>query len=108
MQRLTNAQTKEETERHLEQRRTQRNAEWSDIEIALAYGREIHRCGAEFYFLGERQLPESLRRTHARLNGLTVVVVDGEIRTVYRNGRALTSIKRKRKHSWCATRPHRR
>lgn len=97
----------EEADQHIEQRMAQRNVNWSDIELVLAYGLWLRRCGAEFFFLGERQLPEELRRTHARLIGTTVVVTGGEVATVYRNSRAVGSIRRKRESRWRMERPHR-
>jgi hypothetical protein len=85
----------------------QRNSDPEAIEITLAYGRRVYRSGAEFFFLGARDLPDELRRTHSRLIGTTVVVAGGELSTVYRNRRALTSIKRKRQRAWRASRPRR-
>ena len=95
------------TKAHLLRRMAQRNADPEAIEITLAYGRRLHRSGAEFYFLGRRDLPDGLRRTHSRLIGTTIVVTGGEIATVYRNARALASIKRKREREWLARRPRR-
>ena len=93
---------------HLRERMAQRNADQEAIEITLAFGRRLFRSGAEFYFLGKRDLPAELQRTHARLIGTTVVVTDGEIATVYRNSRAWASIKRKRERLWFAQCPRRR
>lgn len=93
---------------HLRLRMSQRNADREAIELTLAFGRRLFRSGAEFYFLGKRDLPAKLQRTHARLIGTTVVVTEGEIATVYRNSRALASIKRKRERVWRARRPRRR
>lgn len=92
---------------HLRQRMAQRNTTWSDIELTLARGRVLYRCGAEFYFLGARDLPEPLRRTHAHLIGTTVIVANGEIRTVYRNRSAHASIRRKAETTWHVWRPRR-
>lgn len=93
---------------HFSLRMAQRNADQEAIELTLAHGRRLFRSGAEFYFLGKRDLPAKLQRTHARLIGTTVAVADGEVATVYRNSHALASIKRKRERVWRAHRPRRR
>lgn len=92
---------------HLSTRKSQRNVDDREIELVIAYGIHLYRSGAEFYFLGERQLPEEMRRTHARLIGTTVVVTEGEIATVYRNARAVASIRRKHERVWRRQRTHR-
>jgi hypothetical protein len=88
---------------------SERNLDAEDLQIVLDYGRVIYRSGAKFYFLGRRDLPEFLQRTHRRLVGTTIVTVKSMIKTVYRNGRAIASIKRKRKRkiSGSPFRPHR-
>jgi hypothetical protein len=95
------------TKEHLRQRMAQRNSDPEASEITLAYGRRMYRSGAEFFFLGARDLPKGLRRTHSQLIGTTVVVDGGEVATVYRNRRALSSIKRKRNRGWRALRTRR-
>lgn len=92
---------------HLKTRKAQRNIDDEAIEFVVAYGIHLYRSGAEFFFLGERQLPEKMRKTHARLIGTTVVVTGGEVATVYRNFRAVGSIRRKRESRWRMERPHR-
>jgi hypothetical protein len=94
-------------EQHLCQRMAQRNISSPEIELVVTYGRTLHRRGAEFYFLGERDLPDTLRRTHAHLIGTTVVIAEGEVRTVYRNRRAHASIRRKTEQRWFLKRQRR-
>lgn len=94
-------------ESHLSRRKSQRNIGDDEVELVVAYGAQYYRSGAEFFFLGERQLPRELRRTHGRLVGTTIVVMDGEVATVYRNARASGSIRRKRERRWRMGRPHR-
>jgi hypothetical protein len=85
----------------------QRNLAPEEIELVVMRGRKLHRCGAEFYFLGARDLPAALRLTHARLIGTTVVIADGTVRTVYRNRRAHASIRRKPEQRWFLKRQRR-
>lgn len=82
---------------HAAWRMSERNLDTEDMQIVLDYGRVIYRAGAKFYFLGNRDLPDFLHRTHRRLVGTTIVTAGRVIKTVYRNSRAIASIKRKRK-----------
>lgn len=94
---------------HAAWRMSERNLDTEDMQIVLDYGRVIYRAGAKFYFLGERDLPDFLQRTHQRLVGTTIVTKGRVIKTVYRNQRAIASIKRKRKRKLQERpgRPHR-
>lgn len=82
---------------HAAQRMSQRNLDIGDICVVLQYGQLEYRAGAEFYFLGERDLPSGQKQQWHRLIGTTVVIEQGEITTVYRNKHAISRIKRKHK-----------
>lgn len=82
---------------HDERRMSERNVALDELDVVLHYGRVQYRAGAKFYFLGKRDLPKQLRGTYARLVGTTVVTIEGVIATIYRNTRAIASIKRKPK-----------
>lgn len=82
-------------------RAARRNIVPDAVEYVLAYGRVVHRTGITFYFLAARDVPAADRRTSwaARLVGTVVLMgPDGEIITVYRNRRALPTIRRKVKY----------
>jgi len=80
---------------HAWRRLAQRNLTLSDVLVALRHGRRVHRAHADFWFLAGRDLP----RGQERLEGLTVVVEEDFISTVYRNKRALAKLKRKPKRN---------
>ena len=87
--------------RHALRRAARRNIVPDAVEYVLAYGRVVHRTGITFYFLAARDVPAADRRTSwaARLVGTVVLMgPDGEIITVYRNRRALPTIRRKLKY----------
>lgn len=89
--------------RHAALRMAQRNMDVGDVAVVLRFGRREHCAGAEFFFLGERDLPEGSEKRLARLVGAVVVVVKEKvIATVYRNRRAIAKIKHKPK--CCRTR----
>lgn len=69
----------------------------NEINLALNKGTKIHRTGAVFFFLGKKDLPEG--SSFERLNGLTVIVKDRKILTVYRNKKVLPVIKQKAKRN---------
>jgi len=58
-----------------------------DIELVLAYGREIFSRDAVFYFLGRREVQAHRQQGHlAHLDGVHVVCNgQGVVITVYRN-----------------------
>ena len=82
---------------HTRRRMQHRNVTPAEIQLALEHGQIEYRAGTKFYFLGQRDIPAKLRRTHSRLAGLTIVVANGEIVTLYRNPRAHAAIKRRAK-----------
>ena len=85
--------------KHAALRMAQRNLEVDDVSTVLRFGRREHSAGAEFFFLGERDLPIGSERKLARLIGSVVVVIKEKIiATVYRNRQAISKIKRKPKH----------
>jgi hypothetical protein len=83
--------------RHAERRMAQRNVTSEDLLPVIRFGRLSYAAGAEFYFLGKRDLPESLQHPLERLAGITVVVKDRKVRTVYRNRHSPGRIRRKLK-----------
>ena len=83
--------------RHAARRMAQRNLSVGDVALVLRFGRQEHRTGVKFFFLGERDVPKGLERELERLVGTTVVATDECILTVYRNENALAQIKRKLK-----------
>jgi hypothetical protein len=82
---------------HAAIRMAQRNVTENDLFPVIRFGRLTHAAGAEFYFLGKRNIPENLQRKLERLVGVTVVARDGQIITVYRNRLAPGKIRRKLK-----------
>jgi hypothetical protein len=92
--------------RHAARRMAQRNLDVGDVAVVLRFGRREHCAGAEFFFLGERDVPAGSEKMLARLVGTVVVVVnDRIIATVYRNRNAISKIKHKPKRwrdSWWA------
>ena len=85
---------------HAARRMAQRNLSVGDIALVLRFGRKEHCTGVEFFFLGERDVPQGQERELERLVGTTVVAADESILTVYRNEKALARIKRKLKWCW--------
>lgn len=84
--------------RHAALRMAQRNMDVGDVAVVLRFGRREHCAGAEFFFLGKRDLPAGSGKKLARLVGAVVVVVrEKVIATVYRNRRAIAKIKQKPK-----------
>ncbi|HWP42362.1 MAG TPA: DUF4258 domain-containing protein [Blastocatellia bacterium] len=83
--------------KHAVKRMAQRNVSVPEMATVVSLGRVKHRAGATFFFLGRRDVPEGRMRELEKLIGTTVVITGNEILTVYRNRRALSSIKRKLK-----------
>jgi hypothetical protein len=86
---------------HATRRAARRNLAPGEVEYVLTYGRQVHRTGVTFYFLGWRDIPYADRQASwaARLEGTVVLLSnDGEIITVYRHRKALHSIQRKQKY----------
>lgn len=88
------------TSAHALEQMTRRRIGWHDVDLALRFGKELHRAGAVFYVLRRCDLPKDLRRDPAaqRAEGTTVVVEHGIVSTVYRN-RDVRHLKRKAKRS---------
>ena len=82
---------------HAKRRMQQRNITREELQLALECGQIEYRAGTKFYFLGTRDIPTHLRRSHARLAGLTVVIANDAIVTLYRNPRAHAAIRRRDK-----------
>ena len=87
--------------RHAAERAGQRRIRAEDVDLVLRYGKEIHRAGSMFVFLGHKDIPEELRHDQRiiGLEGMTVIMAsDGEqVITAYRNRHAIRDIKRKDK-----------
>jgi hypothetical protein len=86
---------------HAALRAARRNLVSDEVEYVLTYGREVHRTGITFYFLGRSDIPPADRRTSwaTRLEGTVVLLAnDGQVITVYRHRRALRKIQRKQKY----------
>lgn len=84
--------------RHAARRMAQRNLDVGDVAVVLRFGRREHCAGAEFFFLGERDLPVGSEKSLARLVSTVVVVIrEKVIATVYRNRRTILKIKHKPK-----------
>lgn len=86
--------------RHAAKRMAQRNLSLSDVALVLRLGRKEHRTGVRFFFFGERDVPRDREIDLRRLAGTTIVAAEERILTVYRNGRAISRIKRKSKRRW--------
>jgi hypothetical protein len=82
---------------HASRRMAQRNVSLNDVDQVVCHDTIEHRTGVEFYYLAQRDIPPGHERELERLVGTTVVVRRGRIETVYRNQRALPSIKGKSK-----------
>jgi hypothetical protein len=87
---------------HAYERTGQRHIRREDILYVCQYGRKIHRTGACFFFLGEKDVPPGHNMHH--LIGTVVLTKPGEtpgnllIVTIYKNKEALRTIKKKLKH----------
>jgi hypothetical protein len=87
--------------KHARKRAARRNLAPNAVDYVLAHGREIHRTGVSFYFLGRSDMPPADRRHSwaSRLEGTIVLVaLDGAVITAYRNRRGLRAILRKMKY----------
>ena len=51
---------------HTRRRMQHRNVTPDEIQLALEHGQIEYRAGTKFYFLGRRDIPAKLRRTHSR------------------------------------------
>jgi len=90
---------------HFIDRAAQRNLSPTEIAFVLQHGRILYRTGIQFYFLGWRDIPKTLRQDPniARLEGLTVLLGhDGTLVTAYKNRQAIRTIRRKAKRAWRA------
>lgn len=86
--------------RHARFRASQRGLSDDEISFVLFFGRRLHRTGIRFVFLGQRDIPDTHRRTHGHLAGATVLVShDGTVLTVYKNPDAIRVIKKKDKRA---------
>ncbi|MCL4508986.1 MAG: DUF4258 domain-containing protein [Chloroflexi bacterium] len=85
---------------HALTRSCQRALTPDQIAYVLIYGTPVFRAGALFYVLRRRDItPGDLRSDEvAKLEGAVVLVSEGVITTVYRNRRALRSIRKKQKY----------
>ena len=86
---------------HAQLRGSQRNINPEDIDLILRYGRELHRTGTSFFFLGKRDIPEDLWTDDhmMKLEG-TVLIIGNDsasLITCYKNKKALREIKKKSK-----------
>lgn len=88
--------------RHAAVRMAQRNLSLSDVALVMRLGRKEHRTGVRFFFFGERDVPRDREIDLRRLAGTTIVAAEESILTVYRNGRAISNIKRMSKWRWPA------
>lgn len=84
---------------HGRQRMHQRGLSAQDLAFVRAHGRVEYRTGVKFIFLGRRDIPAPLRKSHGHLEGVTLIVgADAEqVITCYRNREAIAEIKRKGK-----------
>lgn len=86
---------------HASRRAARRNVVPDAVEYVLAHGHLTHRTGIRFFFLRRRDIPPADLRHGwcVRLVGTVVLVApEGDIITVYRNRRALPTIRRKPKY----------
>jgi len=86
---------------HCQLRTAQRHLSDADVGYILLHGREIHRTGVIFHYLGEKDIPAQHRHLPqiARLAGAVVLATrDGQIITAYPHGRKLRLILRKMKY----------
>ena len=86
---------------HASERASQRNLSYDDLSLVMQYGQEIHRAGALFIFLGQRDIPKQFKSNNniTRLEGTALVISSDceQIITAYRNRHALRDIKKKAK-----------
>lgn len=76
---------------HAQQRMQQRGISLDAVKVCLLVGRRVHVRGARVHVLGRkeiRRLDCSMARD-GKLDGVHVIIVHGEIATVYRNSRSL-------------------
>lgn len=76
---------------HARLRMQQRGIRLAALEACLQFGRRIRSRGAMFMVMGRREVARA-RRHGIRLDslaGLQVLLIDGQVVTAYRNGRAL-------------------
>jgi hypothetical protein len=87
---------------HAQVRQSQRNVSPADVAFILAYGRRIRSGGALHVFLGRKDIPGDEVREVGHLEGTVLVMDDSHpepvLITVYRNRRALKSIRCKQKY----------
>jgi hypothetical protein len=91
-----------ETSSHAAVRMNQQRISRQEVELVIEHGTRVHNAGALFFFMGKRDLPETLSAAdRERLEGLTVVSSPDKriVITVYKNRRAIRDIKRKPKYS---------
>src|ERR1051325_1109261 len=87
---------------HAQMRQAQRNLSADDVTFILIHGRCIRSGGVLHIFLGRKDIPSDEARDVEHLEG-TVLVMDDSYHepvliTVYRNRRALKSIRSKEKY----------
>jgi len=86
---------------HAQIRGAQRNITPENIDLVLRYGKELHRTGASFIFLGKRDIPEDLRNDDQmrKLEGTVLIISEdsNHLITCYKNRNALREIKKKSK-----------
>jgi len=72
---------------HARKRMQSRGISRDSLLTCLLFGKRVHARGAVIHFLGRRQIQQRIPWTSGaeKLEGLHVVVVDGEVVTVYRN-----------------------
>ena len=87
---------------HAQLRQSQRNVSGEDVDFVMTYGRRIRSGGALHIFLGRKDIPRDEARIVSHLEGTVLVMDDSTAEpvliTVYRNRRALKSIRCKRKY----------
>ncbi len=85
--------------RHFRLRADQRGLRSKILEFVLAFGVEIHKAGARFVTIFERELPPELdKRLIERALGWVIVIADdGTPLTCYRRADAIRYIRRKTK-----------
>lgn len=86
---------------HAQKRGRQRNFTNDEVQYVLEHGRVIHRTGICFYFLGAKDIPLADRESKwaQHLIGTSILVSTDShcIITLYRNQKALQTIKKKSK-----------
>lgn len=86
---------------HSQIRAAQRHLSDADVAYILIHGREIHRTGAIFHYLGVKDIPAQHRHLGEimRLAGAVVLTSpEDEVITLYPHGRKLRVILRKMKY----------